>query len=98
MKGIKIVIISCVMLMCATTTHAQVSDTKDIIATYGSDIDSLRDSFNKQAEIVSKLAADQQRDKAQMLNVMESIVDRLDRIDKNMQVMEKKINDIDFKN
>ena len=95
--SIKVVIISCVMLSCVATTHAQAADSKDIIATYGSDIDSLRDGFNKQAEVISKIADDQQRDRAQMLNVMESIVDRLNRIDKNMQVMEEKINNMDSK-
>ena len=95
MKG---VIIFCVMLLCGAVAHAQVMDTKDIVATYGSDIDSLKDSFNKQSEIISKIADDQQRDRAQIQNVMESIVDRLNRIDKNMQVIEEKINNMDFNN
>jgi len=95
---INIVFACCVMLSCVAATHAQVADTRDIIATYGSDIDSLRSDLDKQTEIVNKIIADQQRDRAQMLNVMESIVDRLDRVDKNMKGLEEKINRMDFKN
>ena len=95
---VKCVFMFCVVLSCVATTHAQVTDSKDIIATYGNDIDSLRNDLDKQAEIVKKIAADQQRDRTQILNVMESIVDRLDRVDKNMKNLEEKVNRIDIKN
>lgn len=101
---IKIAIIGFVMLSHIPAVFAQNqqlgadSATKDLVATYGSDIESLKNSLDEQNKIVGRIIADRQRDNNQMLNVMESIVDRLDRIDKNMQGMEEKINKIDFKN
>ena len=74
------------------------STAKDLVTTYGGDIETLKSRMEEQSKIVNRLIADQQRDNNQMLNVMEGIIDRLDRIDKNMQGMEEKINNLDFKN
>jgi hypothetical protein len=101
---IKIAIIGCVILPHIPTAFAQNrlagtdSATKDLITTFGSDIENLKDRLDEQSKIVDRIVTDQQRDNKQMLNVMESIVDRLDRIDKNMRGMEDKINKMDFKN
>ena len=98
----KIVVIG-VMLSYSPTVFAQVkqadtdSTAKELTATYGNDIDNLKNTLEEQGRIVSKIVADQQRDRTQMRNVMESIMDRLEKIDKNMQGLEDKIERFNFK-
>jgi hypothetical protein len=67
---------------------------KELSATFGAELESLKQNSQEQQAMLDKFVSDYADDRKQMARIFESITDRLDKIDGNLRGMNQRIDNI----
>jgi transcription termination factor NusB len=99
----RVKIICSILLICSVTgqvlaqNNNETGDSivyKELAAIYGVDLDSLKKNSQAQQAMLDKFVSDYDQDRKQLARIFESITDRLDKIEGNLQGLDERIGEL----
>ncbi|MDR2338341.1 MAG: hypothetical protein LBE20_06855 [Deltaproteobacteria bacterium] len=96
-------IICSILLVCSVTgqvlaqNNNETGDSvvyKELVGIYGDELDSLKKNSQAQQAMLDKFVSDYTQDRKQLARIFESITDRLDKIDGNLQGLDQRISEL----